>query len=220
MTSYMPRSDADFNNWQANFVTALTNYLSDLGLTAEDITSITTAQTEWTTAYNNHIIAQSAADSARQEKDDSRQTYKTELRRVVNQLQVNPQITDAMRQGLGITVPKSSSSAVGVPTTRPLPRVELKGRYQLEIHFVDETTPTRKAKPSGMIGSEIWVKIGDPPPTDPKELTFVALDTATPYVMEFSGEDVGKTAYFMLRWVNTKGESGPWSQTVSMMIPG
>lgn len=70
------------------------------------------------------------------------------------------------------------------------------------------------------MGSEIWVKIGDPPPTDPQELTFVALDTATPYVMEFKGEDVGKTAYFMLRWVNRKGESGPWSQTVSMMIPG
>ena len=129
-------------------------------------------------------------------------------------------MTDAMRQGLGITVSKSTSSSLGKPTTRPIPRIELKGRYPLEIHFVDETTPTRKAKPSGIMGNEIWVKIGDPPPTDPKELTFVALDTATPYVMEFKGEDVGKIAYFMLRWVNRKGESKPWSQTVSMMIPG
>ncbi len=220
MTNYMPRSDADFNNWQGNFIATLTNYLTDLGLTAEEITPITTAQTTWTTAYNNHIAAQSAAESARQDKDDSRKQYKSLLRQLVNQLQVNPQMTDAMRQGLGITVSKSTASSLGEPTTRPIPRVELKGRYQLEIHFVDETTPTRKAKPSGVMGSEIWLKIGDPPPTDPQELTFVALDTATPYVMEFKGEDVGKTAYFMLRWVNRKGESGPWSQTVSMMIPG
>ncbi|WP_446421963.1 hypothetical protein [Coleofasciculus sp.] len=220
MSSYMPRSDADFNNWQGNFIATLTNHLTDLGLTAEEITSITTAQTTWTTAYNHHIAAQSAAESARQDKDDSGKQYKSLLRQLVNQLQVNPQMTDAMRQGLGITVSKSTSSSLGEPTTRPIPRIESKGRYQLEIHFVDETTPTRKAKPSGIMGSEIWVKIGDPPPTDPKELTFVALDTATPYVMEFKGEDVGKIAYFMLRWVNRKGESGPWSQTVSMMIPG
>jgi len=41
----MPRSDADFNNWQGNFIATLTNYLTDLGLTAEEITPITTAQT-------------------------------------------------------------------------------------------------------------------------------------------------------------------------------
>ena len=42
MSSYMPRSDADFNNWQGNFIATLTNYLTDLGLTADEITAITT----------------------------------------------------------------------------------------------------------------------------------------------------------------------------------
>jgi hypothetical protein len=41
-----------------------------------------------------------------------------------------------------------------------------------------EMTPTRRAKPMGVLGSEIWVKVGDAPPNDPKELSFVALDTA------------------------------------------
>lgn len=27
-------------------------------------------------------------------------------------------------------------------------------------------------------------------------------------------------AHYMLRWVNTKGEQGPWSQTVSATITG
>jgi hypothetical protein len=70
------------------------------------------------------------------------------------------------------------------------------------------------------MGCEIWVKVGDPVPTDPSQLRFLATDTRTPYVAEYSGEDAGKTAHSMLRWVNTKGEQGPWSQTVSATITG
>jgi len=29
---------------------------------------------------------------------------------------------------------------------------------------------------------------------------------------DFNSEDKGKTAYFALRWVNTRGGKGPWSQ--------
>lgn len=32
---------------------------------------------------------------------------------------------------------------------------------------------------------------GDPPPADPKELTFLALDTRTPYTTDFDGADAG-----------------------------
>ena len=37
---------------------------------------------------------------------------------------------------------------------------------------------------------------GDPPPVDPSELTFLSLDTRTPYVADFPGEDGGKTAHY------------------------
>lgn len=46
-------------------------------------------------------------------------------------------------------------------------------------------------------------------PSSPDELIFVTLDTATPYIAEFDG---GKTAHYMLRWVKTNGEKGPWSE--------
>ena len=47
-----------------------------------------------------------------------------------------------------------------------------------------------------------------------------AVDRSTPYLMEFNSADAGKTAYWALRWVNTRGEHGPWSATVSGTIPG
>ncbi len=45
-----------------------------------------------------------------------------------------------------------------------------------------------------MRGAQIWVKIGDPAPADPSELTFLATDTRTPYLAKFDGADAKKVA--------------------------
>jgi hypothetical protein len=37
-----------------------------------------------------------------------------------------------------------------------------------------------RAKPAGVIGAEIWVKVDGPPPVDPGELEFLAVDTRGP----------------------------------------
>jgi hypothetical protein len=57
-------------------------------------------------------------------------------------------------------------------------------------------------------------------PIAPLRLRFLDTDTRTPYVAQYNGEDTGKGAHYMLGWVNTKGEQGPWSQTVSATITG
>ena len=69
-----------------------------------------------------------------------------------------------------------------------------------------------------MRGAQIWVKIGDPAPVDPSELTFLATDTRTPYVATFAGADANKVAHYMVRWESTRGEPGPWSETASATI--
>ena len=104
-----------------------------------------------------------------------------------------------------------------VPTTRPVAKIDTSQRLQHTISFVDEETPGKSKKPDGVIGCEVWFKLGTAP-TDPSELTYLATDTKTPYIAVFDGADAGKTAHYMLRWVNRRGERGPWSQTVSATI--
>ena len=71
-------------------------------------------------------------------------------------------------------------------------------RLQHTIAFMDETTPTSKAKPAGVMGAEIWGKVDDPPPADPDtDLRFLGVDTRSPYLAEFSGTDGGKPAHYM-----------------------
>ncbi len=117
-----------------------------------------------------------------------------------------------------VTVPDTTPTPVGTPTTRPVVTVDSSQRLSHVIHFADEATPTRKAKPSGVMGAGIWVKVGDPPPVDPDELKFLGLDTRTPYTAKFQGAEANKVAHYMVRWVSTRGEKGPWSETASATI--
>jgi hypothetical protein len=41
----------------------------------------------------------------------------------------------------------------------------------------------------------------------------------TPHTLQFTEEDRGKTVYIALRWQNERGNTGPWSDIKSTVIP-
>jgi hypothetical protein len=69
-------------------------------------------------------------------------------------------------------------------------------------------------------GCEIWGKVGSPAPTDISQMAYVATDSGTPYLAEYTGAQAGQMACYWLRWINTRGEKGPWSEPVSATIAG
>ncbi len=220
MADYIPRPDADFNVWQSRFLNYVDANQAALGLTAADLTPLTAAQTTWGNDYDAHTAAQAAAQGAQQTKKNTRDSFESSLRSLVRRLQGLPSLTEAQRAEMGVGSRDTPRTTTGVPTTRPIASVDTSQRLRHTVNFTDETTPNSRAKPEGMMGCEIWVKVGDPAPADPDQLQFLATDTRTPYVAVYGGEDAGKVAHYMLRWVNRKGEQGPWSQTVSATITG
>ncbi|HYX29253.1 MAG TPA: hypothetical protein VE863_11865 [Pyrinomonadaceae bacterium] len=153
-----------------------------------------------------------------QGKNDCRSLYQDVIRSLVGVIQSSPAVTDAERQSLGITVRSATRAAVGAPTSKPVATIDTSQRLQHTINFVDELTPTSRAKPDGVRGCEIWMKVGDPAPAGPNDVHYLALDTRTPYTVNFDASDAGKTACYMLRWMSTRGDTGPWSATVSGTI--
>lgn len=218
MSDYLPGSDADFSAWVDNFIAFANDNLAALGLTAADLTPVQTPHSAFKIALPANIAAQTQALSARQTKDDTRSATEDGVRPLVARLQASSVVTDAQRQSLGITVRSGTRTAAAAPTSRPVATVDTSQRLQHTISFVDELTPTSRAKPDGVSGCEIWAKVGSPAPADPRELNYLATDTRSPYTAEFGGGDAGKVVYYMLRWVNTRGDRGPWSQTVSATI--
>ena len=218
MPDYIPRSDADFTTWLNNLISGLNARGTALGVTADEINALQTGRDTWDTALGEHNETQVIAATATQKKNQARESLEELARSTVRRLQTHPNIRDSDRLALGINTRSTTRTQAPAPTTSPVGLVDTSKRLRHTITFSDETTPNSRAKPDGIRGCEIWVKVGGEAPASPSELTFLALDTASPYVAQYDGADAGKTAHYMLRWANTRGEQGPWSQTVSATI--
>ena len=222
MADYIPRSDTEFQAWATNFISYASVHAVELGIDPAVMVTIGADYTDFVTKLADNVAAQQAAQAARQAKDGSRDTLESAIRQLVRQLQVSGEVDDSERAALGITIPDTvRTPSTGDIDTRPIGMVDTSQRLRHEIRFVDEATPTSRAKPAGVMGCEIWVKVsaqGEMPPADPSELSFVAMDTASPFVAEYDGADGGETAHYMLRWCKSGGEKGPWSETISATI--
>jgi hypothetical protein len=223
MADFIPIPDSEFAQWVQTFIDYVSAAPASVGLVTADVTPLTDAKTAFDGAYESHVAAQTDARAKRQAKDDARVDLVETVRALVRRIQAYPGTTDAMRQSMGITVrdavPSIASAAV-LGDLRPWATVDTSQRLRHTIDFRDAGAKDRRAKPSGVKGCEIWVRIGSAPTDPPHDLKFLALDTSTPYIAEFDLADAGKTAYYMLRWVNTRDEKGPWSETVEATIVG
>ena len=221
MGDYIPNSDAEFNNWQANLVECVQANATAWGIPAEDITALTAKQSVWKTCYSKASNKQNRTSADVQAKDDAREPHEKDLRKFVAQwLAHNAKVSNSDRDRLGITIKSTTHTPKPIPTTSPVGTIDFSVRMQHGIHYTDEATPRSKAKPNGVHGCEVWMKLGDEAPRDTSELTFLATNTASPYVATFDGVHVGKTVWYRLRWVNTRGEHGPWSSVISSTVVG
>ena len=49
-------------------------------------------------------------------------------------------------------------------------------------------------------------------------MALLALDTKSPHRTDFEPEQKGQTAYYAARWINTRGEPGPWGAITNDLI--
>jgi hypothetical protein len=54
--------------------------------------------------------------------------------------------------------------------------------------------------------------------SDPTNFTFLTMTTKPSFRATFKPAEEGKTAIYMARWVNTRGEKGPWSEVATATV--
>jgi hypothetical protein len=224
-SNYIPRRDGDFAAWANHYYDAVEKFYEAQGLDPALLTDLKKALDAWNAMYPAHVAAHAAAQAARQAKDAARAALEKQVRPVTNFVQGYPKTTNADRAEMGITVRETSKTPAPTPTTRPLVSVDPAARLTHELRLVDEGSPTRRGKPPGVAGAEVWVKLVDadqPAPTDPardpRSFTFLTMTTKPSFRAEFKAGEGGKTAVYMARWVNTRGEKGPWSEITTATV--
>jgi hypothetical protein len=132
-------------------------------------------------------------------------------------------VTNLQRSDLGITIRKTTRTPVPPPATAPAVtlRSQIPGVAAIQIR--DETTPTTKAKPLGVIGVDLHVYVGDTPPASFADYPLAKTTGKTPNTLSFSGGQSGETAHVVSRWTTRSGpggvaQKGPWSTVLSFVI--
>ena len=221
MPDFIPQSDAEFNLWQASLVTLVQTNTTAWGILAADVTLLVALQTTWTAAFAKTSNKQNRTSADVQAKDDAREAYEKGLRKFIAQwLANNTKVTNSDRGRMGLTVKSGTRTPTTAPMTFPVGTIDFSVRLRHTISFIDEATPLSKAKPEGIYGCEVWAKIGGDAPKNASELMNIGTCTRTPFIYSFDGTDAGKTVYYWLRWINTKGQHGPWSSAISAMVMG
>lgn len=221
MADYIPQNDAEFNLWQTNLVSITESNGEAWGIMEESLVTLQALQGNWEEAFAVAGNKQNRTRADVQAKDDARAAYEKYLRSFVAQwLSYNTRVSNSDRERMGLTVKSGARTPVPQPTTFPAGTIDFSVRLQHTIHYFDEANSRSKAKPAGMHGCEILMKLGGSAPVEAAELTYLTTDTRSPYIVTFDGADAGKTAYYWLRWVNTRSEHGPWSSAISAMVAG
>lgn len=221
MADFIPDGEGPLFEFILNFSTVAVADAEELGLSGEQVTTLTSLKDKWVGARADKMGKQTAYASAVAAEGDDLALLLAHVRLVSALVQLQPSTTDAMRVALGLTIAKKGRSPVPSPTTHPVLTVEIAGLHGHRIAFSDLETPQSKARPQNAASCELRELVlpnGIPAPIDPDEMPFLAQDTRSPYIREHAPQDVGKVAHYAGRWSSPTGETGPWSAVVSLTI--
>lgn len=209
-------SDNELITVSNQLVLALTADPTAYGTTLPDITLLEGLSSTFAADVSSQVAALAAAKAATATKEASR----TPLIVAMRSHRDIARAAGATEAEMAATGLPFGGETVPPNATVPAAAVDTSERLRHTISWTEATTPDNKRRPSGALGAEIFVKIDGPPPVDEKQCTFLTVDSATPYVVQYDGAEAGKMAHYMLRWRMRDGSTGSWSETISATITG
>jgi len=217
---YLPKNAADFLAWCQNLLGTIGDSPTTWCLTSDQLTAINTAVSAVATAvgalpglaaaYHAGVDTQNAAIAA----------ATVLIRPAIVQVQACPSVTDAMRTTARLPIHDTGRSPIPPPATEPIIYLSNGGHTKILVVLHDSGSPDSHshARPDGVAGIELWVQKNGTPPVDNSTMTSLGDFSKTRFTLTFDPTDVGKTFYFLGRWVNPTGEKGAWSTVVSMVL--
>ena len=217
---YIPNADGDFNLWQIQFMGGVQPNLTAWGIPTATFTALQALQTPWTTTWAKASDTNSHTSSDVQAKNDARAPYEKSIRAFVQQyLAHNNAVSNTQKQNIAITVPSGSHGRVAAPTTQvPHLAVDSMQHLQHTLRITSLDNPTSRAKPAGIRVTRIYCFVGTAAPTDITQYHHLGNATRFLYNVNYTLADVGKTAWYIACYENTRGEPGIYCQPLGVLI--
>ncbi|MEZ6124022.1 MAG: hypothetical protein R3C49_12730 [Planctomycetaceae bacterium] len=214
--SAIPSQEDEFSAYATQFTSVVADHPEQYRLTPEEVTTLKQRLGVWDQDLAAAVAARDSAKAAQQSKVLARAELEAILRDLGRRIQADSNVSNAARVQAGLPVHKTSRTPAPLPKEAPVGRVEMAGPLQHLIHF---SADTHRGKPEGVIGCRIRVFVGENAPKNPADYVFVTQTGRSPFRMTHNEADSGKVAHYLLQWVNSREEVGPWSAVVSATVP-
>ncbi len=219
MPDYIPTDQAELDFWATRFKDYVNANYAALGLTVGQKNEVVNA---CISSHFSFVAKQEEENIYRgkvEEDRANRKILKQVLRKYSRHIQGDTGTTDIQREALGLPVHDKVKTPVGVPTIAPELEIDFSQRLQHTVHA--GTLPQNEnlnKKPKGVHSIELRKKVGEAP-TGPDDMQTAAIMTSSPAVIDCSGQ-AGKICYYVARYLNTKGQPGPWGEVESAEVTG
>lgn len=215
---YIPAPDADFRTWAESFRDGINADPGKYFLTTTDATTITSVVDDFVDKLTISSNEMTRTKVTIADKDDARVTCEELLRQYAIDIKNNEGISDGDKIAIGVRPINTNREPIDAPGTSPLLNILGATPGNQTLRYSDTLTPDSRSKPFGVIGLELYRGLTDEGEAALSACQFTGLQTRNPIDSEFDEAEDGKMATYYARWVNAKGEAGPWSLPVSMRV--
>ena len=208
---FLPTQEAVLDNWLANFSAKMSAGPATYGLSSGDAAEIKAAVDSWHAAFETALAPSTRTMPSVAEKRVQKKNVVRVVRSFAARVRSNGTVSDELKIHLGLRLRAPAGSPVPPPPTAPTLTVRRIDMGSHQMWAADIEAAPRRGKPAWAAGLMVFRAVGEEPTHRPQDAAFLTLVTKTSFVSTFAHADSGKTASYFARWINAKGELGPWS---------
>ena len=215
---YIPSEDEAFRTWAESFRDGLVLNPGKYMISPAQAASVQSVVDAFVLKLGICSNEATRTGPAVAEKDDSRAVCETLCRQYAILFKENGGISDADKIAIGVRPINPAREPRNAPATSPLLNIVGATPGMQQLRYSDSATPDSKAKPFAATSMQLFVAVTETPDAPLSEAKFYNAVTRNPVKVEFTPDDNGKFATYYARWCSARGETGPWSIAVSMVI--
>lgn len=217
-TRFLPTQEGALNNWLQNFSTRISASPGTYGLKPADAASIAAAVAAWVLAYQTAVAPSTRTRGAVAAKRIEKKNVVAVVRGFAGVIRGDDSVSGELKINLGLRLRPRRGAPVPAPADAPALALHRMGTGVHELRARRSGESTSSAKPYGVASLMVYRAVGEGAARGVEEAQFLTLVTRARFTSTFERAQRGQTATYFARWINTKGEPGPWSNAMSAAI--
>lgn len=212
LAPYIPRRQADFTNWLANFSTLISASPTLYGLTSGDAATIAAMNASWVAVFTPVTSPMTRTSAAVSAKNTAYATIVPQVRVYAQNISNNPGVASSDKIAVGVNPKTSTPSPISPPVSVPVLTIQAAGPGTLTVRYRDSAASVSvKGKPYGVKFVQIFGSASSTPITVQSAGPLLAQLTKSPGVLNLAGMTTGEQLYFWARYLLSNGQFSAWS---------